>query len=204
MRRIGIMGGTFNPIHLGHLMLAEWASDAADLDEVWVIPTGVSYMKDQREIAPAADRLHMARLAVMGNERFKCLDVEARRRERSYSYETLEYLHGQYPEDVFFFILGADCLFSIENWKEPDRIFRCCTVIAAVRDDVPLSEMEDKKHALELKFHGEIILLPFMRMSLSSTEIRQRIRTGLSVRYLVPDSVLSYIEEKGLYREESC
>ncbi len=197
------MGGTFNPIHLGHLMLAEWASDAAGLDEVWVIPTGVSYMKDQREIAPAADRLHMARLAVMGNKRLKCLDVEVRRRERSYSYETLEYLHEQYPEDAFFFILGADCLFSIENWKDPDRIFRCCTVIAAVRDDVLLSEMEEKKHILELRFHGEIILLPFMRMSLSSTEIRQRIRTGLSVRYLVPDSVLSYIEEKGLYREES-
>lgn len=202
MKQIGIMGGTFNPIHLGHLLLAEWAMDAVRLDQVWVIPTGVSYMKNADEIVSAEHRLRMAQLAVEGNPFFRCLDVEVRRKSRTYSYETMELLRERYPEDAFFFILGSDCLFSIETWKYPERIFQCCTLIAAVRDDAVTDEIEEKRHALEQKFGGRILLLPFLRMSLSSTEIRQRIRNGQSIRYLVPDNVLSYIEEKGLYREE--
>lgn len=203
MRRIGILGGTFNPIHMGHLMLAEWALDAAELDQVWVVPTGMSYKKDIRQIAPAEDRLRMTQLAVEGNTRFRCMDAEVRRQDRTYSYETLELFCGQYPEDEFFFILGADCLSDMETWKYPERIFRCCTVIAAVRDGASMDELEDKRQSLEHKFKGRIRLLPFLRMSLSSTEIRQRIRSRQSIRYLVPDNVLSYIEEKGLYREEN-
>ena len=99
--------------------------------------------------------------------------------------------------------MGADCLFSIENWKNPDRIFQYCTIIAAVRDDSVLSVMEEKKLALERKYQGTIHLLPFLRMSVSSTEIRQRFRSGKSVRYLVPDAIISYMEEKRLYREEN-
>lgn len=203
MRRIGILGGTFNPIHLGHLMLAEWAREEAHLDEVWMIPTGVSYMKDPKEIASGEDRLCMTRLAVEENPWFKCVDIEVQRKNNSYSYETLERLQEQYPEDRFYFILGADCLFTIEEWKEPRRIFQNCTILAAVRDEALLSEMEEKKRELEQQFQGKIHLLPFVRMALSSTEIRQRIRRGQSIRYLVPDKVSSYIKEKGLYREES-
>lgn len=202
MRKIGILGGTFNPIHLGHLMLGEWALDAIGLDQVWIMPTGISYMKDQGEIASAEDRLQMAVLAAEGNPHFRCVDIEVRRRERTYSYETMEHLHKSYPEDAFFFILGADCLFTIETWKNPERIFQSCTVVAAVRDGMALSAMEEKRLALEQKFHGQILLLPFIRISLSSTEIRQRIHNRQSIRYMVPDNVLSYIEEKRLYREE--
>ncbi len=201
MRRIGIMGGTFNPIHLGHLMLAEWAMDSVELDQVWIIPTGASYMKNPHEIVPAEHRLRMAQLAVGGNPLFRCLDIEIQRGAPTYSYETMELLQKRYPDDSFFFILGADCLFSIETWKYPERIFQCCTVIAAVRDRALTEEMEEKRCALEQKFGGRIIVLPFLRMSLSSTEIRQRVRDRQSIRYLVPDNVLSYIEEKGLYRE---
>lgn len=202
MRKIGVLGGTFNPIHLGHLMLGEWALDAVGLDQVWIIPTGISYMKDQGEIATAENRLRMASLATESNPHFRCLDIEIRRRERTYSYETMESLHESHPEDMFFFILGADCLFTIETWKNPERIFQSCTVVAAVRDDTALSAMEEKRLALEQRFQGRILLLPFIRISLSSTEIRQRIRNGQSIRYMVPDNVLSYIEEKRLYREE--
>lgn len=200
MRRIGIMGGTFNPIHMGHLLLAEWAREEATLDEIWLIPSGISYMKKAQEVASAEDRLRMTELAAEGNEHFRCLDLEVKRDGYTYSYETLEELNRTYPEDEFYFILGADCLFNLENWKFPERILSCCTLIAAVRDETSLEELSEKKAELERRFGGKILLMPFVRLSLSSTEIRQRIREGMSVRYMTPDKVLSYMEEKGLYR----
>lgn len=201
MRRIGIMGGTFDPIHVGHLMLAQWALDALSLDEVWLIPTGMSYMKASRQILPGEERLYMTELAIRDNARFKCLDLEVRREGYTYSYETLEELRSRYPEDDFYFIVGADCLFAIEEWKFPERIFGCCTLVAAVRGESNLSKMEIKRLELMQKFcpRREIVLLPFISMSLSSTEIRERVRQGKSVRYLVTDSVLAYIMEKGFY-----
>ncbi len=208
MARIGIMGGPFNPIHTGHLMLAEWAREGAELDEVWFIPTGTTYMKASLESASAAagmpgrERLHMACLAVEDNPAFHCLDLEVQREGRTYTYETLEQLKERYPGDEFFFITGADCLFSIENWRYPQRIFQCCTLIAAVRGEYTLPRMEEKKRELEMSL-GRVILLPFPAVDISSTEIRRRIRQGRSVRYLVPDRVLDYIKEKGFYREES-
>ena len=201
MRRIGIMGGTFNPIHSGHLLLAEWAKCEIDLDEIWLIPNGISYMKAEQEIAPAIDRLCMTKLAVSGNGHFQCLDLEIRRGGYTYSYETLEELAQANPEDELYFILGADCLFALETWKYPERILGCCKLVAAVRDEATMEEMAGKKAELEQRFGGEILLLPFIRMAISSTGIRERIKQGKSVRYLVPDSVLAYIEEKGLYRE---
>lgn len=204
MRRIGILGGTFNPIHIGHLMLAEWAMDAAALDEVWIIPTGISYLKSQQEILPGRERLHMTELAVKDNPRFRCLDMEIRREGYTYSYETLEELERRYPQNSFYFIVGADCLFSIETWKASERIFAGCTLIAAVRGETDLSKMEEKKRELMEKFprNQDIILLPFISFSVSSTQIRERVRTGLSIRYLVPDKVMSYIYEKGFYSEK--
>lgn len=194
------MGGTFNPVHIGHLLLAEWVKNEASLDEVWLIPNGISYMKAEQEVAPAEDRLRMTELAIKRNRYFKCLDLEVRRGGYTYSYETLEELTRAYPRNEFYFILGADCLFTLETWKYPERICKCCKLIAAVRDDSSLEEMEEKKAELEQRFGGEILLLPFIRMSLSSTEIRERIRQGKSIRYMVPDSVLTYIEGKKLYR----
>lgn len=201
MSRIGILGGTFNPIHVGHLLLAEWARSEAGLEEIWFIPTGNSYMKEGREILPGEERLHMVELALQDNPCFKCLDMEIKRGGRSYSCETLTQLKGEHPENEFFFIVGADCLFTIENWKFPEKIFESCTLAAAVRDDSLWNELVIKSKELEKRFHTDIILLPFLRLSVSSTEIRERIREGKSVRYLVPDRTLKYIEEKGYYRE---
>ena len=201
MRRIGIMGGTFNPIHIGHLTLAEWAREAAGLDEVWFIPAGLPYMKNSEEVLEPQERFQMTELAVRNNPFFRCLDIELKREGYTYSYETLKQLKDRYPQDEFFFIAGADCLCSMENWKCVEKLFSSCTVVAAVRDSVRLSELENKRQYLEQRFHGRIMLIPFIGLSVSSTEIRRRREEGRSIRYLVPDDVLNYIEEKGLYHE---
>lgn len=200
MKKIGIMGGTFNPIHIGHLVLAESALEEIGLDELWVIPTGCSYMKeDLTGILPGEDRLAMAVLATEGNDRIKCLDTEIRREGYTYSYETLEQLKQEYPEYRFYFIFGADCLFSIETWRYPERIFRNCTVVAAVRNGTSLDEMKQKRNELIQKYEADIQLLPFLNLEISSTMIREKIKRGASVRYLIPDKVYSYIREKKFY-----
>lgn len=203
MRKIGCLGGTFDPIHIGHLMLAEWAISALALEEVWFIPTGQSYMKTDHSVSPGAERLHMVKLAVEDNSRLKCLDMEILRPGYTYTCETMEELNSQHPDTEFYFIQGADCLFTLDSWKYPDRILKCCTVLAAVRGDADLSCLEPKRRELLSKYGGNIILLPFMQLSISSSEIRERVLAGKSIRYMVPDKVLKYIEEKGIYREEA-
>lgn len=202
MKKIGIMGGTFNPIHMGHLLLAEWAKDAEGLDEIWFIPTGCSYMKSNQDMAASKERFQMTSLAICGTESMKVLDIEIRREGYTYTYETLEELKHEYPEYHFFFIFGADCLFSIESWKHPERIFANCSIIAAVRGDATMEEMNCKRAKLQEKYDADIRLLPFLQLEISSTIIRERIKEGHSIRYLVPDTVISYIEEKGLYGYE--
>lgn len=202
MKKIGYLGGTFDPIHIGHLMLAEWALDAADLEEVWIIPTGQSYMKTDHYVLPGTERLHMAELAVEGNDKLKCLDIEVRRQGYTYTYETLEELNAAHPDTEFYLIQGADCLFALDSWKCPDRILNNCTMLTAVRGDMDLDLLEPKRRELLSKYNGDIVLMPFMQLSMSSSEIRERVRAGKSIRYMVPDKVLDYIEKKGFYREE--
>ncbi|MBQ8117559.1 MAG: nicotinate-nucleotide adenylyltransferase [Lachnospiraceae bacterium] len=208
MSRVGIMGGTFNPIHIGHLLLAECAREELQLDEVWFIPTGVSYMKAGKNDRPdesmpsAEDRLKMTELAIRENPFFRCLDIEVRRAGATYTYETLEVLKDKYPEHSFYFICGADCLYTIDRWRSPDRIFANCTLAAAVRGDALLSEMEEQKRRLERDFQANIAVLPFRNLELSSTEIRDRIRSDRSVSYMLPGAVQRYIEEKGFYKND--
>ncbi len=199
MKKIGIMGGTFNPIHMGHLALAECALDEKGLDEIWMIPTGCSYMKQSMDVVPGEERFKMAELAVADNRRIKCLDIEVKRPGYTYSYETLEQLREEYPDCEFYFIFGADCLFAIEKWKHPERIFNSCTIIAAVRNGASVSEMEQKIAELKEKFDARITFLPFLNLEISSTDLRERIRLGKSVKYLVPDAVIDYITEKEFY-----
>lgn len=205
MDRIGIMGGTFNPIHMGHLMLAEAAREAFSLDEVWFIPTGYSYMKGGRQTSEnmplPEERLEMTELAVRDNASFRCVDIEVRRCGATYTYETLEELKEKYPEKEFFFLIGTDCLYTIENWREPGRIFDACELVAAVRQGASTDAMQEKMAQLKERFDARITLLPFRNLELSSTEIRACVREGRSIRYMTPEPVISYIEEKGFYRE---
>lgn len=204
MAKIGLMGGTFNPIHTAHLMLAEFALDYAGLDEVWILPTGCSYMKKDARIVSGEDQLKMVELAILGNERLQSCDVEVFREGYTYTYETLENLNAQYPEHQFYFIFGADCLYTIESWKAPERIFQGCHILAAVRDDAAVSDMEQKIAQLKQLYQANISLLPFMQLGISSTMVRKRVQEEKSIRYLVPEAVREYIEEKGFYKDENC
>lgn len=203
MKKIGIMGGTFNPIHVGHLLLAEWAKETENLDEIWLIPTGCSYMKSDIQVLDAKERFNMTALAAEDNGYMRCLDIEVKRTGYTYTYETLQELKEQYPDAIFYFIFGADCLYSIENWKCPEKIFENCNIIAAIRGDASIKDMELKKKELEVRYNAKITLMNFLSIEMSSTNIRERVRMGQSIRYMVPDSVLSYIEEKGFYKDEN-
>ena len=202
MRKIGIMGGTFNPIHVGHLMLAQWAMEEQHLDEIWFVPTGCSYMKEQQNVVSPEDRFQMVSLAVADNDRMKCLDLEIKREGHTYSYETIEQLKQEYPEIEFYFIFGADCLFAIETWRCPEKIFANCRVIAAGRGGASEKQMREKIEELEAKYGADIIMMPFPSLAISSTLIRERVREGKNVRYLVPEVVADYIEGKRLYENE--
>ncbi len=200
-KKIGIMGGTFNPIHQGHLILAEEARNYCKLDKVLFIPSGHSYMKNAKEIADSNTRLTMTGLAIEDNKYFELSSIETEREGASYTYETLSILKNNHPECDFYFILGADNLFSIEKWRQPEDIFNSCKLVATVRGDKNIEDIQKKAEELYQKYHAEIILLPSRSIEISSTEIRKRLREGKSIRYLVPEKVYHYIQDNHLYTE---
>ena len=200
MTRIGILGGTFNPIHNGHLLLAEMAGDLLALDRVLLIPSGCSYMKDPGTILSGGLRLSMARLAAADNPRFAVSDVEIRREGNSYTFETLDILHKLYPGAELFHIVGADTLFQMESWKYPERIFQGSVTAAAVREGFADSGLQEQAEHLTRKYGAQIRLIPFPHVEISSTAIREKVRSGQSIRYLVPESVRQFILQNDLYR----
>ncbi|MGN1267005.1 MAG: nicotinate-nucleotide adenylyltransferase, partial [Dorea sp.] len=173
--KIGIMGGTFDPIHNGHLMLGETAYRQFELDEVWFMPNGNPPHKSRFKIgSDANDRLCMVELAIDGKEYFCLEDYEVKKKEVSCSYATLEYMKQKYPEDEFYFIIGADSLFSIEHWVKPERIFPICTILATFRDDIDTSEeMNQQIQYLRKKYDAKIELLISPLMKISSSQIRE-------------------------------
>lgn len=200
-KRVGIMGGTFNPIHIGHLIIAESAYEAYELDEVLFVPSGVSYMKDQSEILDAKKRVHMTGLAIEDNPHFALSTIEIDRDGNSYSYETLETLRRQNPNTEYFFLVGSDTLFALETWKHPEILLPSCTILVAVRDGVPMEKMQEHAKYLEEKFGGCIELLTTPNIEISATDIRNRLANDRNVKYFVPDSVLEFIQKKGLYKK---
>lgn len=194
------MGGTFNPIHLGHLLLAEEAKTQAGLDEILFMPSGCSYMKEEGSILSAKERIKMTALAIEDNTSFSLSTLETERVGATYTFETLMQLKEQNPQNEYYFILGADNLFSIEKWKNPQLIFDNCTLIAAVRGDKDIIQIKEKADLLTKEFDAKVILLSERMIDISSTEIRERIKQGLSVRYMIPQKVLSYIEKYKLYQ----
>lgn len=208
-KRIGILGGTFNPIHIGHLRMAECAREALSLDSVFIMPTGNSYMKNANDILPCEIRLKMVELCTVSNPCFVASDLEIKRQGQTYTFQTLEQLHIMYPNTEFYFIVGADCLFSIEKWYKPERIFEQCTLLAANRNDVPIQELLDKCEDLRNRFQSKIELFNMPQMDISSSMIRNLKKEGKSIRYYVSEPVFDYINanhfyEGGVRSDEGC
>lgn len=200
-KRIGILGGTFNPVHLGHLFMAEHARIEMNLDMILFIPTGVPYMKNNKEILPSDIRMQMLELSITSNPYFATSDIEIKRKGNTYTYETLEELHKNYPNAELFFIVGADCLFTIEHWYQPQRIFDNCILLTANRNDVPQKDLFEKKQFLEDTFQARVILLNVPQMDISSTKVRENIKSGKSIRYMVSDNILDFILQNNYYQE---
>ena len=199
-RRIGIMGGTFDPIHVGHLITAEMVRSSASLDEVVFIPSARPPHKDGARAASAEDRLIMTECAVQDNPYFSVSDMELKREGPSYTVDTIAELRAHLDDAELFFITGADAMNDLYRWHEPKRLLCSCQFIVATRQGAPLDELLlAEKFTAEERSHIQV--LPTPHLEISSSVIRARTRAGLSVRHLVPRAVEEYIEKRGLYRE---
>ena len=197
MARVGIFGGTFNPIHIGHLTIAEEARLALKLDRVVFIPSGESYFKDPAQIASQADRLEMTRLACAG--RYEVSDLEIRRQGPSYTSVTCEELRAAHPEDRLFLILGADSVMEIERWRDPQAIFDAVEVIAFTRGGSEADDLRAQAARLRARYRARIRIISVFSLPVSSSDIRRWIRQGHAFRHLVTEPVYRYIVERGLY-----
>ena len=196
--RLGVMGGTFNPIHLGHLMIAEEARQAFHLKKVLFVP---SYITPNKDVcgATAEQRVAMTRLATADNPYFTVSDMEMRRRGNSYTVDTLRLLKEIYgPSHSLYFISGTDTIHDLHNWNNPEEILSLCQFIGATRPDG--SEQIDSIISSFGELGKNILKLPVPTMEISSTELRRRIRLGLSVRYMMPSAVVEYIRKNGVYQ----
>ncbi len=198
-KRIGIMGGTFNPIHNGHLLLAQRAQEQVLLDKVLFMPSGNSYMKEN--VLETQKRVDMVALAIRKYPDFELSMIEAQKSGNTYTFETLKFLTRSNPQEQYFFIIGADILFQIEQWRNPEQIFQRTVLVCAVRDDYDIDAIHKKGNVLAAS-GADIIYLNMPRLDISSTDIRAKVRSSLSISELVPPEVAHYIEQEHLYYEE--
>jgi nicotinate-nucleotide adenylyltransferase len=187
------MGGTFDPIHYGHLVCAEEARWQFELDEVVFAPTGQPWQK--REVSPAEDRYMLTMLATAPNEKFSVSRLDIDRKGPTYTRDTLREFKDFYGDEAdLFFITGADAVLDILSWKDPDEVLDLAQIIAATRPEYDLSKLDQAKIA------GRVKTMQIPALSISSTDIRERVKAGRPIRYLVPREVLRYIEERSLYK----
>jgi nicotinate-nucleotide adenylyltransferase len=191
-RRLGVMGGTFDPIHHGHLVAASEVQSVFDLDEVVFVPTGQPWQKDDREVSPAELRYLMTVVATASNPRFTVSRVDVDRPGPTYTIDTLRDLHRQYPDADLFFITGADALAQILSWKAVDELFELARFVGVNR---PGHELSGDGLPAE-----RVSLMEVPAMAISSTACRERVRAGEPVWYLVPDGVVQFIAKYRLYR----
>jgi nicotinate-nucleotide adenylyltransferase len=200
LKAYGIMGGTFDPIHNGHLAMAEAAMLQLSLDEVLFIPDGDPPHK--AELAPAEDRLKMVELAVKGRSGFQALDMEVRRAGQTYTVDTLERLRADHPADRFTFIVGSDTLMLLESWRNFPRVASLLSGVAcAPRSAVSREAVDRQRDFMKQRYGLNVALLDMAPVDISSTEVRHLVARGLSVHRLVPQSVSEYLRDRALYQE---
>ena len=193
--RIGVLGGTFDPIHLGHLTIAEEARDRLELEEVCFVPAGDPWMKAGLPLSSAHDRLTMVRLAVEDNPFFRISTVELERRGPSYTVDTLRELQEDYgPDARLFFILGTDAFARFREWKDPQGVLALAKLVVVDRPGECAST-----EAKEMHFAGSVERLRSVHLDISAKDIRRRVAEGASIRYLVPELVERHIYARGLY-----
>ena len=200
-KKIGILGGSFDPIHNGHLAIAESAYRDFNLDEVWLIPAGHSPNKDQDKMSSAAVRAEMTALAAQDIPYFKLSTYEIDKEGTSFTYLTLSDFKEQYPNTDFYFIMGADSLDYFDAWRHPEIICQKAVILVAVRDDMDLDDIHEKIGHIKEQFHAEIYPLSCARIDISSSEIRANLLEGKEIYNMVPQSVADYITEHELYKK---
>ncbi len=198
-KKVGIMGGSFNPIHQGHLVVANEVLSIYNLDEIIFVPAGNPPHKNGLKTSPW-DRYFMTQLATMSNEKFTVSDIEIKKTEKSYTLNTLMQFKEMYPDTEFYFITGTDAVIDLPNWHEPKKLLSLCKFIAVSRPGTEKEIIETKIKEIRESLNGHIELMQVPMLQISSTDIRERFKNGISSKYLLPEPVEQYIIKNNLYR----
>ena len=197
--KVGVLGGTFDPVHIGHLIIAEAVRVQLRLEKVLFVPAGQPWLKLQHPITPVGYRVEMLRLAILPNLHFELSDVEVERSGPSYTIDTMVELRNRLGAQAdLFFILGCDALAQFAGWKEPSKLIQLCRLAVVPRANLAFSTEDLERHIPGITDRVSYVATPII--DISSSQIRERVARGLSIRYLVPDKVEEYIAQRQLYR----
>jgi len=203
-KKIGLMGGTFDPVHHGHMVLAEQVRTRFGLDEIIFIPSGIAPHKSLEKVTDKQLRYEMTLLATTNNPYFTVSDIEISRDEISYTINTIQRIKEQFgSEDEFYFITGADAIMELHLWHDFENLIGMCNFIAATRPGIDEEELKSKIDRMVKDYRANIFVTEVPALSISSTDIRRRVKYDLSIKYLLPEIVESYILKKKLYVNEN-
>lgn len=201
-KKIGILGGTFDPIHIAHLILAENAYEQFQLETILIMPSYVPPHKLNKKVSPAQHRTKMVQLAIEDNKHLKLSTLELKRGGLTYTSDTLSELTENNPQNQYYFSIGEDSLFQIEEWHEPQIIMQKAVLLVAVREQQEIGNIDERIKELEQKYHAKIYLLKTPNMEISSSMLRKKVEAGETIKYYVPKDVEKYIYQNHLYKEK--
>lgn len=198
-KKIGIMGGTFDPIHFGHLILAQTAMEQFSLDKIWFMPSKMPPHKSHEEVTSTKHRIEMTRLAIEDNPNFSLSLFEMDREGYTFTYETLQLLKKDYPNTKFYFIIGADSVYTFHKWREPRIVASLCTILAANRSQEVDEKLIKQLDIIREEYNADIHLLAIPSIEISSSDIRSKRQKGQAIQYFTHPKVVEYIDANKLY-----